>query len=76
MWILAFARWAQYYLRERGISDLELEELLRDARVLAMVRPTGEWRSDGGGKQGELPAFLDQVEELMASSDESKNQLR
>lgn len=76
MWILAFARWAQYYLRERGITDLELEEQLRDARVLAMVRPMGEWRSEGAGKQGELAAFLDQVEELLSSSDESKSKLQ
>lgn len=76
MWILAFARWTQYYLRERGITDLELEELLRDARVLAMVRPMGEWRSEGAGKQGELTAFLDQVEELLASSEESKRKLQ
>lgn len=71
MWVLAFARWAQYYLRKRGITNTELEELLQDARVLAMVRPMGEWRSEGVGKR-ELAAFLDQVEELLASSDEPK----
>lgn len=69
MWILAFARWVQYYLRERGIPGLKLEELSRDASMLAMVRPMGEWR-EGAGKQGELIAFLDQVEELLASNDE------
>lgn len=69
MWILAFSKWAHYYLHERGITDFELDELLRDARVLAMVRR----RSEGGGKQSELAAFLDQVEELLASADELKS---
>lgn len=72
MWILAFARWVQYYLRERSITDRALEEMLQDAHVLAMVRPMGEWRSEGVGKQGELAAFLDQVENLLASSNEVK----
>ncbi|WP_185734286.1 VPA1262 family protein [Burkholderia stagnalis] len=75
MWILAFTRWGQYYLRGRGMTDRELEELSEDARELAMVRQMGEWRSEGAGKQGELAAFLDQVEGLLASSDESKRKL-
>ena len=66
MWVLTFTRWGQYYLRRRGMTDRELEELSRDARELAMVRPMEEWRSMGAGKQGELAAFLDQVEELLA----------
>lgn len=69
MWILAFTRWAQYYLRGRSMSDHEIEELSRDARALAMVRPMIEWRSESAGEQGELAAFLDQVEELLASND-------
>jgi hypothetical protein len=76
MWILTFTRWSQYYLRERGMTDHELEELSRDARELAMVRPMDEWRSEGPGKQGDLTSFLDQVEELLASSDESKSKLQ
>lgn len=70
MWILTFARWGQYYLRGRGMTDRELEGLSRGARELAMIRPMGEWRSEGAGKQGELAAFLDQVERLLASSGE------
>ncbi|NMM14633.1 MAG: hypothetical protein HHJ17_14015 [Rhodoferax sp.] len=70
MWILTFTRWGQYYLRERGMTNREMEDLLRDTSELAMVRPMSEWRSEGAGKQGELAAFLDQVEELLASSDE------
>ncbi|WP_198086550.1 hypothetical protein [Variovorax sp. E3] len=73
MWILTFTRWGQYYLGERGITDLELEKLSLDARELAMVRPMDEWRSEGPGKQGELAAVLDQVDELLASSNQSKN---
>ncbi|OIR06107.1 hypothetical protein GALL_119040 [mine drainage metagenome] len=68
MWILAFAKWVQYYLRERSITDRELDQLLQDASELAMVRPMIEWRSEGAGKQGQLAAFLDQVEELIAAS--------
>lgn len=70
MWILTFTRWSHYYLRERGITNSELEELSRSAQQLAVIRPMGEWRSEGAGNQGELAAFLDQVEELLASSDE------
>lgn len=70
MWILTFAQWVQYYLRGRGMTDSELEKLSQGARELAMVRPMAEWRSEEAGKQGELGAFLVQVEELLASSDE------
>ena len=70
MWILTFAQWGQYYLRGRGMTDSELEKLSQGARELAMVRPMAEWRSEEAGKQGELGAFLVQVEELLASSDE------
>lgn len=73
LWILAFGRWGEFYLRERDVTNRELERLSRDARELAMVRPMGEWRSAGAGKRGELVAFLDQVEELLAASDESKS---
>lgn len=70
MWILAFARWAEYYVRQRGITDHALEQLSRDAQELAMVRPMIEWRSRGIGNQGQLGAFLDQAEGLLISSDE------
>lgn len=76
MWILTFTRWGQYYLHQRGMTDRELERLSRDARELAMVRPMVEWRSEGAGKPGQLAAFLDHVEELLASSDESKSKLQ
>jgi hypothetical protein len=76
MWILTFSRWAQHYLNGREIAVHELEELSRGARELAMVRPMSEWRTEGAGKQGELAAFLDQVEELLASIIESKSQLQ
>jgi len=65
MWILTFTQWGQYYLRGCGMTDSALEKLSRDARELAMVRPMDEWRSEGTGKQGELAAFLNQVEELL-----------
>ncbi len=70
IWILAFTRWGQYYLRGRSMNHHKLEELSRDARELVMVRPIGEWRSEGASNQSELAAFLDQVEELLASSDD------
>jgi hypothetical protein len=74
MWILTFTRWGQYYLRGRGMTDREVEEVSRSARELAMVRPINEWRSKGAGAPGELAPFLDQVEELLASSAESKSE--
>ncbi|MBN2991295.1 hypothetical protein JWR97_07745 [Pseudomonas cedrina subsp. fulgida] len=70
MWIFAFTRWCQYYLSDRDMTNRDLEELSRGARKLAMVRPMGEWRSDGTGKPGELAAFFDQAEALLASNDE------
>lgn len=72
MWMLTFSRWTQYYLRERDMTNRELDDLSRDARELAMVRPMDEWRSERPGKLSQLAAFLDQVEELLASSDDSR----
>ncbi len=69
MWILTFACWSEYYLRERGITNYELDRLSSDARELAMVRPMDEWRLEGAG-EGDLAGFLDQVGALLASSDE------
>jgi len=74
MWVLTFTRWGQHYLRAHGMTNRELEELSIDAGKLAMVRPMNEWRSMSTGKPGELAAFLDQVEELLASNDESKSE--
>ena len=68
MWILAFTRWGQHYLRELGVTDHGLDELSRESHELAMVRPIAEWRSDGAGKPGQLAAFLDQAEELDQSA--------
>ncbi len=72
MWVLTFARWGQYYLVERGTTDRVLDELSRDAHELAMRRPMDEWRSTSTGKEGELAAFLDQVDKLLASTGEPK----
>lgn len=66
MWILAFTKWVQYYLLERGITDRALDQLSRDASEVAMVRPMVDWRSEGIGKQGALAEFVDQVEELLS----------
>ncbi|WP_301179168.1 VPA1262 family protein [Acidithiobacillus marinus] len=76
LWILAFSKWGEYYLPQRNMTDCELERLSRDARELATVRPMVEWRSEVAGKPGQLAAFLDQVEDLLASSDESKSKLQ
>ena len=57
--------------RARGMTDREVEEVSRSARELAMIRPMNEWRSKGAGA---LAPFLDQVEELLASSAESKSE--
>lgn len=73
MWILTFTRWSQYYLRGRTMTHQELDKLPGDASELAMARTMAEWRSEGSGKQGELAAFLDQVEQLLTFSDESKS---
>jgi hypothetical protein len=70
MWMLAFTRWAQYYLRQCGIASSELENLSRKACELAMVRSIAEWRSKGVGEPGQFAAFLDQAEELLASGEE------
>lgn len=64
LWILAFSKWSEFYLREQGVADQNLEQLSRDSRGIAMIRPIEEWQSEGAGKQGELIAFLEQVEGL------------
>ena len=77
LWILAFSKWCEYYLRQRGMTDNELDNKLSwDARELASTRPMDEWRSGVAGRPGQLAAFLDQVEELLASSDDSKSNLQ
>ena len=76
LWILAFSKWCEYYLRQRDITSSELECLSTNARELAMVRTMNEWRSDGTGKPGQLAAFLDQVEESLASSNDSESNLQ
>lgn len=69
MWILTFARWSLYYLREGGMANNEMENLSQGARNLALAWPMDEWRSQGEGQPGgELAAFLDQVDELMVSN--------
>lgn len=76
MWILTFARWAEYYMRERAMTNDELEELSRNARDLAMIRPMTEWSSESIGKSGQLAAFLDEAENLLVSGNESKRDLQ
>lgn len=66
MWILGFARWGQYYLREQSAEDSGLDRLAADALALAMVRPMSEWRSMNVGA-GEFAAFLDHADELLGS---------
>ncbi|MEK6787351.1 MAG: VPA1262 family protein [Pseudomonadota bacterium] len=70
LWVLAFSKWVEYYLNQRGMVDSELERLSLEARKLAMVRPVAEWRVDGTGQLGQLAAFLDQAEALLVASDE------
>lgn len=72
MWILSFTRWGYYYLCEQGMVNHELERLSQSARELATIRPLIEWRSEGVGKKSEISEFLDQVEALLASSNELK----
>lgn len=76
LWLLAFFRWSEFYLRQRCMTDHELERMSSSARGLAMVRPMSEWRSDGAGKPGELAAFLDQVDALLDTSDGEKSNLQ
>lgn len=76
LWLLAFFRWGEFYLRQRCSTDHELEKLSSIARALVMVRPMREWRFDGVGKLGELAAFLDQVDELLDTSDGRKDGLQ
>lgn len=76
MWILTFTRWVECYLRQRGMTDCDLDNLSRDAREIAIARPMDEWRSDLTGKPGQLAAFLDQVEGLLAQRDDSKGNVQ
>ncbi|WP_223149412.1 VPA1262 family protein [Pseudoduganella aquatica] len=73
LWLLSFCRWGEFYLRQRDMVNNELEQLSKDARVIAMVRPVSEWQVNDTGRQGELAAFLNQVEDLLVSSSDSKS---
>ena len=66
MWILSWTRWAQHYLGDEMI-DPDLQGLSGSADELAMIRSMDEWRSMGPVVKGELIAFLDQAEELLAN---------
>ena len=76
LWILAFGKWGEYYLRQRGMASNDLDKLSYDARALAIARPMDEWRSDVADKPGQLAAFLDQAEELLTPIDDSKSNLQ
>ncbi|MFM9756438.1 VPA1262 family protein [Aeromonas dhakensis] len=65
LWILAFCRWSEFYLRQRNVTDEQLDRLTRDACNIALVRPLEEWQSEGVNRLGELAAFLAQVDELL-----------
>lgn len=69
LWILAFGRWSEFYLREHGMTDQKLVQLSLSAHELAMIRPIEEWQSVGVGKQGELIAFLEHVEGILREND-------
>lgn len=73
-WILTFARWSQYYLREPDITDNEVNKLSRLAHEITMFRPMDEWHSNISTQQDELAIFLDEVEELLSSDIEKKLQ--
>lgn len=73
MWILTFARWGQYFLSKHSVACPVLEMLSRDAQELAMVRSMDEWHFQGPRNEGQLAKFLDQVEELIRTSN-SKDQ--
>lgn len=75
LWILAFSKWVEYHLRQRSIVVPEVELLAHNSRELAMVRPVAEWRSTGTSNHGQLAALLDEVEGLLAQSDEPKGEL-
>ncbi len=67
-WILAFARWCQFYLRERGgKTSRELDELVHKAAELAMLRSEYEWQAGVKDTQSELTAFLKQVDGLLTA---------
>ncbi len=44
MWIFAWSRWAEYYLQASGLSQPDLDDLLRSAGALATLRPIEEWK--------------------------------
>ncbi len=69
MWILIFARWGEYYLRQRSMVNAELEYLSQEAHRLVVFRPEDEWRSKHTGKEGALMAVLDQVELLLTEQE-------
>lgn len=64
IWILSFARWAEYYLQEQSKKNVCLEKLAKEAEQLTLLRPLSEWRSNDIGNSGQLYNFLKQAEDL------------
>jgi hypothetical protein len=73
LWILAFAKWSEFYLSALGTFDQNLERLSGDAHGLAMVRTKEEWQSEGVGIQSELIEFLEQGERLLSEGGRLKS---
>ncbi|HHR0803533.1 TPA: hypothetical protein ACS28E_003292, partial [Enterobacter roggenkampii] len=73
LWILAFAKWSEFYLSALGTFDQNLERLSGDAQRLAMVRMKEEWQSEDVGIQSELIEFLEQGERLLSEGGRLKN---
>jgi hypothetical protein len=68
LWILAFCKWGQIYLDQRGVDDQGLVSLIAEAESLSMIRPRDEWRYEGGGRYIETYAFLEQAESILKKS--------
>lgn len=69
LWILAFSRWGEFYVRQRNMTNDDLVQLSCDARELAMIRPMKEWRSKNAVKHNEIIFLLDNAEKYLGTED-------
>lgn len=73
LWILAFCKWSEFYLRERSVTDQALERLSKNADKLAMIRPVEEWQSEYTGKWSTLFSFMEEGDSLLKENNEQKD---
>ena len=64
MWILAFTKWASHFTTTPSGIEVELEYLSNEARSLALLRPSTEWKSNQGVDPAGLARFIEEIGDI------------